>query len=77
MVTIEYHLSVTELNSSLVLKLAYLNDLYGVDPFNISRVDEEKESEQEKGGVYVTTVITHKNSFVVDGKPVTVSLTLR
>ena len=48
-----------------------------MDPFNISIVEGGKESEQGKGGVDVTVVITYKTSFVVNGKMVTVSLALR
>ena len=60
----------------MVSKFAYLKDLEDVDPINISRVDGGKESEQGKGGVDVTTVITYKNPFVVNRKPVTASLAL-
>ena len=45
-------------------------------PFNISGVDAGKESEQVKGGVDITVVITYKNPFVVNGKLVTVSIAL-
>ena len=47
-----------------------------MDPFNISGVDGGKYSEQGKGGVDVTTVITYKNPFVVNKKPVKASLTI-
>ena len=47
-----------------------------MDPFNISGVDKRGKSEQVNGGVDVTKVITYKISFVVNGKPVTVSLAL-
>ena len=45
---IEYHQSVSERHPNLVLKFEYLKDLDDVDPFNISRVDRGKESEQGK-----------------------------
>ena len=73
---IEYHQSVSERQPSFVLTFAYLKDLEDVDPLNISVVDGGKEGEQGNGGVYVTTVITYKTPFVVNGKPVTVSLAL-
>ena len=60
----------------MVLKFAYLEDLDDVDPLNISGVERVKEIEQGKGGVDVTTVITLKTHVVVNGKPVTVSVTL-
>ena len=60
----------------MVLKFVRSKDMYDVDQFNISRVDGRKESEQGKGGVDVTAVITYKTPFVVNGKPVTVSLAL-
>ena len=47
-----------------------------MDPFNVIGVDREKEGEYGKGGVDVTAVITYKTPFVVNGKPVTVSLAL-
>ena len=47
-----------------------------MDTFNISVVDIVKESEQGKGGVDFTSVVTYKTPFVVNGKPVTVSLDL-
>ena len=47
-----------------------------MDPFNISGTDGGKESEQGKGGVDVTAVTTYTNYFVVNGKPMTVSLDL-
>ena len=47
-----------------------------VEPFNISVVDGGKKIEQVKGGVEVTAVVTYKNTFVVNGKLVTVFLTL-
>ena len=59
-----------------MLKFSYLKDLDDVDPFNISRVDGGKESEQGKGGVEVTTSITYKTPLVENGKPVTVFLAL-
>ena len=36
---IDYHLSVVEYQTNLVLKFAYLKDLDDVDPFNIIGVD--------------------------------------
>ena len=72
----DYHQSVAERHPNLVPKLAYLKDLYNVDSFNISGVDREKETEKVKVGLGITEVITYKNSFVVNGKPVTVSLDL-
>ena len=36
---LEYHQSVVERHSNLVLKFVYLRDLEDVDPFNISGVD--------------------------------------
>ena len=38
-VGIEYHQSVANIHSNLVLKFAYLKDLDDVDPFNINRVE--------------------------------------
>ena len=55
---LEYHQSVAERHPNLVLEFAYLKDLDYLDPFNISRVDGEKENEQGKGEVEVTAVIT-------------------
>ena len=57
-----------------MLKFSHLKDLEDVDPFNISGVGGGKESEKVKGGVDFTTSITYKNPFVVNRKPVTVSL---
>ena len=54
----EYHQSAAERNPNLVLTFAYLKDLDDVDLFNISGIYGVKESEQGKGGVYVTVVIT-------------------
>ena len=76
LVNLDYHQSVTERHPNLVLKFAYLKDLDGVDPFNISGVDRGEESKQVKGGLDVTTLILFKNPFVVNIKPVTVSLAL-
>ena len=76
LVNLEYHQSVSERYPNLVLQFVYLKDMEGVDPFNISGVDVGKESEQRKGEVDVTAVITYKTPFVVKGKPVTVSLAL-
>ena len=76
LVNLEYHQSVAERHPNLVLKFAYMKDLDDVDPFNISRVDGGKESEQGKGGVNVTAVITYKTPFVVNKKPVTFSRAL-
>ena len=60
----------------MVLKFTYLEDIDDVDPFNISGVEGVKKIEQGKLGVDVTSVITYKTPFVVNGKPVTVSLAL-
>ena len=73
---IEYDQSVAERHPNLVLKFAYLKDLEDLDPFNISGLDGGKESEQRKGGVDVTAVITYKTPFVVNGLPVILSLAL-
>ena len=73
---IEYHQLLAKRHPNLVLKFAYLKDIGGVDPFNISGVDGGKESEQGNVGVDVTAVITYKTPFLVNGKPVTVSLAL-
>ena len=59
-----------------MLKLSYLKDLEDVDPLNISGVGGGKESEQGKEVVDVTTVITYKTTFVINGKPATVSLAI-
>ena len=72
----DYHQSVAEGHPNLVLKFAYLKYLYDVDPFNISVVEKGKESEQVKGRVYVTAVITYKIPFMVNIQPGTVSLDL-
>ena len=53
-----------------------MKDIEDVDLFNISGVDRGKESKQGKRGVDVTTLITYKTPFVVNGKPVTASLSL-
>ena len=73
---IEYHQSVAEHHPNLVLKFEYLMYLEDVDLFNISGVDGVKESEQVKVGVDITALITYKNPFVLNGKPVTFSLAL-
>ena len=73
---LEYHKSVAERQPNLVLKFAYMKDMDDVDPLNTSGVNRGKESEQTKGGVDVTAVITYKTPFVVDRKRVTVSLAL-
>ena len=67
LVNLDYHQSVAERHPNLVLKFAYLKDMYDLDPFSISGVDRGTESEQGKVGVYVTAVITYKTSFVVNG----------
>ena len=59
-----------------MLKSAYLKDVEDVYPFDISGVEIVKESEQIKGRVYVTAVITYKTPSMVNRKPVTVSLAL-
>ena len=76
LVNLEYHQSVAERHPNLVLKFAYLKDLEDVNPFNISGVDGGKESEQGKGVVDVTALITYKTTFVVKRKPMTVSFAL-
>ena len=73
---LEYHQSVAEHHPNLVLIFAYLTDLDDADPFNISGVEIVKYSEQGKGGVDITAVITYKNTFLVDGKSVTFYLAL-
>ena len=73
---IEYHQSFEDRHTNLVLKFAYLKDLENMDPFSKSGVDRGKESEQGNGGVDVTTLITYKTPFVVNGELVTVSLNL-
>ena len=55
---IYYHQSVAERHPNLMLKSTYFKDLKDEDPFNISGLDEEKESEQGKGGVDVIAVIS-------------------
>ena len=47
-----------------------------MDPLSIIEFYEGKVSEQGKVGVYGTLVITYKTPFVVNRKPVTVSLAL-
>ena len=59
-----------------MLKFEYLKDLENVDTFNIGRVDSGKENDKGKGGWYVTAIIAYKTTFVVNEKPITVSLTL-
>ena len=71
---IYYQQSVAERHPNLVLKFAHLKDMEEMYPFNIIGVEGGKESEQGKGGVDVTAVITYKNTFVVNRKMVTVSL---
>ena len=60
----------------MVVKFEYLKNLDDVDPFNISGVVRGGKSEHGKGGVYINSFIAYKNLFVVNRKPVTVSLTL-
>ena len=55
---IEYHQSIAERHSNLMLKFSYLKGLEDLDTFNISEVYGGKESEQGKGGVDFTAVIT-------------------
>ena len=76
LVNLEYHQSVAECQPNLVLKFEYLKDLEDVEPFNISGLDGGKVSEQGKGRVDGTTLVTYKTPFLVNGKPVTVSLAL-
>ena len=73
---LEYHQSVAENHPNLMSKFEYLKDLDDVDPFNISRLSEEKDSEKGKVGIDVTSVINYKTNFVVNRKPVTVYLTI-
>ena len=54
LVNLDCHQSVAECNTNLVLKFEILKDLDDKDPFNINGVDRGKESEQGKGGIYVT-----------------------
>ena len=49
-----------------MLKISCLKDMDGVYPFNISGVYGGKECEQEKVGVDVIAVTTHKTPFVVN-----------
>ena len=72
----DYHQSVVERYSNLVLEISYLKDLDYVYPSNITGVDGGKESEQVKGGVDVTSAITYKNPFVINGQPLKFSLAL-
>ena len=44
---LEYHQLVAKRHPNLVLKFAYLKDIGGVDPFNISVVDGEKKVNKE------------------------------
>ena len=60
-----------------LLKFAYLKDMEGVDPFNISVLDRGKETKQGKWEVYITAVINYKTTCMKNGQPETVSLTLR
>ena len=55
----DFQQSVAESHPKLVAKFAYLKYLDDIDPFNISGLDRGKDSEQVKGGVYVTVVITY------------------
>ena len=55
---IGYQQSVAERHLNLVLKFSYLKDMDDVDPLNISGVYRGKKSEQGKGVVEVSTVIT-------------------
>ena len=76
MVNIECHQSVAERHPILVLKFVYLKDLEDVYTFNISGVDRGRENEHGNGEVDVTALITYKTPFMINGKPVTVSLAL-
>ena len=60
-----------ERQPNLVVTFAYMKDLYDVDPSNISGVVGGKESEQEKGGVHVTSDTTYKTPFTLNIQPVT------
>ena len=71
---LHYHQSVVERHIILIMKISYLKYLDDVDTLDISGVHGGKEIIQVKGGVEVTTVITYKPPFVVNGKTVTVSL---
>ena len=55
----DFQQSVAESHHKLVAKFAYLKYLDDIDPFNISGLDRGKDSEQVRGGVYVTVVITY------------------
>ena len=72
----DYDQSAAKHHPNLVLKFAYLKDMSGVYPLNISVVGGGKESEQVKGGVDATAVITYKTSFVTNAHPVTASIDL-
>ena len=76
MENIEYHQSAIDNQLNLVFQFAYLKDLDDAYTFNISGVDRGKESEQGKRGAEVSSVITYKTTFVVNGQPVKVSLVL-
>ena len=76
LVNIDSHQSVVNHHPNLVQIFLYLKDMDDVDPFNISGVDRGKESETGKLGINITTVITYKTPFVVNGQLVTVYLAL-
>ena len=77
LVNLDYHQLVAEHQPNLVLIFfAYLKGLGDVYLFNISGEDCGKESEQGKGGIYFTTIITYKTPFVVNVNLVTFSLAL-
>ena len=73
---LEYHQSVAESHPNLLLKFAYLKNLDDIDLFNIRRLHRGKESDQGKVGVYVTTLITYKNTFVANIRLMKISLVI-
>ena len=76
LVNLEHHQLVAECHPNLEWKFSYLKDLEDMDPFNICGVYAGKDSDQLKGGVDVTAVITYKTPFVLNGKLMTVSFAL-
>ena len=73
----DFHQSVAERHTNLVLKFAYLKNLDDVDLFNIIGLDRREKSKQVKKGKYVITLIIYKNNFVLNGKLVKIYLILR